>query len=244
MNKILHLLPLFLLFPAATQCMEQEIVVKTKTMQQIKQEIKNNRNTIYQERLQNFALGDLPIDHILFQHLWPLSLGIYKWGQTKEKTSFPENYDVTKVKNAQEMYLRDVNFTNHGYSFLGLATIAIRGKPISDGGGCYKYREHKKVLLREGILNRIPFTKTKEHIQQLLAVGFEPTDKDKDAIFLATYKKCGPSIIKKILLLQNLFISSRIETPYQIIIYLSKIEMPKEIVDYILLLMFITELPL
>jgi hypothetical protein len=205
-NKILLLLPL-LLITAAAQCMEQAIISKPKTIQ----DIRTDRDEIYKKRFNDAATVKGPLDYILFQSNWSLCLE-----QLKQVTTF--NY----------IELKDcLRFREKEYSFLGLVTIAIKSEHMPDEHFMMK-GIHNKNLLNKKNPEQPSFNEKKEHIRELLLLGFKPTAKDKYFALLATYEEHGPSIINKKLLLQNLPL-------------LSEIEIPQEIMQYITQLMWETE---
>ena len=129
-------------------------------------------------------------------------------------------------------------FKIEGYSFLGLATIAIKNQELPKNKDSFNQphliirdlweKDRLKVQALQHNPIQVPFNQKKEHIQELLKLDFQLADKDKYFALLAKYEEYGPSIITKKMLLQY----SQ---------FLSEIELPQEIIDYISLLMFETE---
>jgi hypothetical protein len=209
MNKKL-ILPLFLLFPAITQCMEKEIVFKPKTMQDIRDE----RSEIYKEILEKEKLYQLSLEY-------------------KKNNPF-DTYDIYTDQIFFQRYpldsddlstpqLQDFRFKE--YSFLSFAIIAVN-RPIftsekDEWGQKYNLRHTKHP-------KPAPFKNKKATAQSLLKINIQPTSKDKYLALLTKYEKFGPSIIKKLLNLQHL-------------LFLSKVDIPQEIIPLITLLMWDTE---
>lgn len=213
-NKNLFLLPLFLLFPAATQCMEQISIIKPRTMQ----DIRNDRDEIYQERLNTSAYAVYPLDTILFQGHWANQLAILKKEQQQDCLN-------------TEIYTQCI--MPQGHSLLGLATITIKSESFSDKD--IKARgQRKKELLAKEKPEQVSFKEKKEHIQQLcLLFKFEPKEKDKELALLEQWERWQP-IIKNI---------CHLRCAYKDHINLIS-EIPYDVVKYIEELMLISEKPL
>jgi hypothetical protein len=218
-NKNLLLLPLLLI--TATQCMEQSIVCKPKTIQ----DIRNDRNAIYRERLYNRATYISPLDDIFFQEHWSYHLTTLKKAQTKEPLSLNHNDDNFGLIYNINWY-KTFNFNN--YSFLGLATIAIKSEReptdniFSDG------ERNQKLLNKENPI-QVPFEQKKEHIQKLFSFGFEPTSQDKYFASLEKWERCNALLMVKRM-------CSLLKSPL-----LSEMNVPQEIIKFITLLMWETE---
>ncbi len=215
-NKKLLLLPL-LLITIATQCMEQVIVCKPRTIQ----DIRNDRNEIYKKRF-NDGLYNIPLDHVLFQFYWSDCLEELK--RHIKPQSIPTDCIVCYTP-----YLKNcISFRKKEYSFLGLATIAIKSEYLPN-------ERHKMTIMRvKNLLNtenpeQVPFKQKKEHIQELLALDFVSTIKDKEFATLEKWERCDALLmIKKMYFL--------LKSPL-----LSEMNVPQEIVQYIALLMWETE---
>jgi hypothetical protein len=193
-NKDLFLLPLFLLLPTATQCMEpiKEItVVKPKTMQ----EIRDDRDAIYKERLnleKSQQLYDkiMPryiVDHILFQD------------------------DLSKTEHLLLHRSYKGPIILNKYSYLGIAIIAIQRPQFFTIEDRYYRGYHNDCLIKNP--KQIPFKEKKEYIQKLYDLGFGPTDADKDFDKLGAYEQAALSR----LLLQHSPVVSEIQLPQEII---------------------------
>lgn len=209
-NKFLFLLSLFSLSSVTTQCMEKETVVPPKTMQ----EIRDERTFIYQKRLNFDAIATYPLDSILFQEHWSNNISLFK-KEPHNTSSILPNYTWHK------------DFTEHGYSLIGITTIAIKsGSNRFEGTSTEGTR--KKELLNKKDPIQVSFKEKKEHIRQFLTLGFIPNKKDTYFALLAKYEQYASLIIKNHLNLQH--------APL-----VSEINIPEDIIRYISLLMFDTE---
>jgi hypothetical protein len=215
-NKILLLLPL-LLITAATQCMEQAIVTKPRTMQ----DIRNDRDEIYKERFKN-GFYDIPLDHVLFQFYWSDCLEELK-KQIKPQ-SIPTDCIVCYTP-----YLKNcISFRKKEYSFLGLATIAIKSEYLPN-------ESHKMTIMRvKNLLNtenpeQVPFKQKKEHIQELFKLDFEPASQDKYFAILEKWERCNALLMIKRM-------CTLLKSPL-----LSEMNVPQEIIKFISLLMWEAE---
>jgi hypothetical protein len=237
MKKILFLLPLFLLLPTTTQCMEpikEIIVVKSKTMQ----DIRNDRDTIYSERF-NLKNEDWPLDFFLFQENWSDTLNFLEAGKQ-------DDLDTKGDDDALEQQLQDLrggnyenlftvlynpnfykNFNRQGYSCLGAAAMAIKNEKIIGDNPIFR-GERQKLFKNKQAQQQASFIEKKEVIQQLISFNCKPTAKDKEVALLALYETFGPCIIQKICTFKHFPL-------------LTEINMPEEINTYIALLMFETE---
>jgi hypothetical protein len=211
-KKFLFLLPLFLLLPAATQCMEKEIVIIPKTIQEIrderdkfKKELDANkyfwwfstttcpnyfflsctyRQDLHKETYRKRASHLVPLKNILDE----------KWFRIYNIDELPQ------LPADQIQILKEVRFPDTLYSCLGSATMA----------------------------ENVSYQDKKQFIQKLLGLHFTPTPGDKELALLTKYEEFGPSIIKIFLNLQNS-------------LFLSEMDLPQEIIPLITLLMFETE---
>jgi hypothetical protein len=111
-NKNLFLASLFLLLPAAIQCMEKEIIFKPKTMQ----DIRNERDFIYNHTYHH----EDPVNNVLFQKNWPRFLNLLEYQQKIESSP---TYIFDSLEDEDLSYYQ--KYTFQGYSLLGIATIAL-----------------------------------------------------------------------------------------------------------------------
>jgi hypothetical protein len=200
-NKILFLLPLFLI-TAATQCMEQAVVTKPKTIQ----EIRNNRDYIYQRRAYKESKFDTFIggfDALFFQNQWESHLK-----QLREPW----------VWGSKDRFNDYLTYKRKGYSALGIVTIAIINKPLMKE---FFSICNRHILTKKNI--HVSFNEKKEHIQELLKIGFKPIEKDKEFALLEKCERCQKKLIFFLLPL------------------LTEINVPQDIINYITLLMWETE---
>ena len=119
---------------------------------------------------------------------------------------------------------------------MGLVTIAIKTKEFTNATGLFGIvtQERQRVEeLREGSPEQTPFNEKQKHIEELCPLGFKPTEKDIELALFATYKEHGAVMVYKILLLQN---------ASSLLNLLTNGTTPKDITNYISLLMFETEL--
>jgi hypothetical protein len=198
-KKILFLLPFFLLFPAATQCMEKEIVFIPKTMQ----EIRDERNEIYEKILiheQNMQLNSKYRKNNYLLHNDAMFI------------VFQDKSLPYKDVPCHRPYLQKLCFEK--CSCLTLAIIAIeRPKFVADydkwGQMCnYNLMQNPK---------QAPFKEKKEAVQAFLKIELQPTSKDRYFALLTKCDEFVPTIIKKILLLRDILLLSEIEVPQEAI---------------------------
>jgi hypothetical protein len=179
------------------------------------QDIRNDRNAIYSKRFNSASLLSCTLDYTLFQEYWTTQPSELTKEQQKSFLLSPAKYYTEQ-------------FAGQKYSALGITTIAIKSERIA-AEDINARGERKRKLLNKEHPEQVPFKKKKEHIKELLTLGVKPTESDRYLALLATYEEHGSLIITKQLLLQ---LSS----------LLSEIYVPQDILNYIALLMFKTEL--
>jgi hypothetical protein len=181
------LLSLFLLLPVAIQSMElmeDKTVAKPKSIRKIKKD----RDKIYQEILTEERLRQLERPYFKASDQY----------YSLNPILFQDQNDLT----VHSFYHN--NFRFKGCSYLGLATMRIKRPNFTYEdryGGFYNY-----CLIRNP--KQASFKEKKETIQLLKKNKVKKTRKDKRFAFLAKYEEFAPTIIQKILILQNLFLSS------------------------------------
>jgi hypothetical protein len=197
-HKISLLLPLLLL-PAATQCMEQIIIHKPKTIQ----DIRNERNKIYEKILTNERDKQLNSEYY-DKHFYNKDL--------LDNIFFPNESNPPKSKDELSLFQR---FYFKKLSCLSLSIIAIqRPKFVADydiwGQQCNWH------LIQNP--KQAPFDVKKENIQSFLTTtDLKPTTKDKELALLEKWERCTPIIIKSYLNLQHSFFLSEMKIPQEII---------------------------
>ncbi len=191
-NKILLSLSLFLVFPAATHCMEKEIVLKPKTMQEIKNECVKFEITLHNNYLfWWWGTTDCPNSFFLD----------CTYRQEFHKETYRER--ASHCQNLQtildENFFRSYNIKN--LSKLPADQLKILKKIRSDEDALYS------CLGSATMAQNVSFQEIKEFIQKLLNLGFAPTPNDKELAFFRKYQEFGPAIIKKMLLLQDILLT-------------------------------------
>jgi hypothetical protein len=184
-NKILRLLPLFLLSTAVTQCMEQKIIIKPRTMQ----EIRDDRDAIINKRLTAYEKEFSLFDCFFFQEFW---------------TEF-----ISKLRNLKDdpVTVRFKDYRHEtNYSVLGIATIAIT---ITKKPALYQYLSHHRKKecisnLRNKKIQKKPSFSEKKAFISILRKEFEfiPTPEDKKFALLE-YEGFILSIIEKMSIFQE-----------------------------------------
>jgi hypothetical protein len=198
----------------------KEIVAKPRTMQ----DIRDDRDAIYKKRSENSISL---VDDILFQESWPDCIEtlktVYASYYYEEEDAPDDDYDDYNGEN-DKFFKQCIIFKEKGYSFLGLATIARKEIIPSNKPFYSRYFLLEENIRLCDILNKknenstlVSFAEAKEHIKQLLALDFGPTEKDHYFMLLKKYEKFGPLIIQKTLILQNFLLLSKIEIPQEVI---------------------------
>jgi hypothetical protein len=168
--------------------MKHMIVAQPKTIQ----EIRDDRYAIYKK---SYLHEDL-INNVLMQHNWSIFLSFLENRQIMEAQL---NYDYDSLEGDLDLSYYQ-KYTYKGYSLLGITTIAVHTFKTS-------VSSNKK---------HVSFSDKKEFIPKLLAFDIEQTKKDKYLALLTKYEEFGPSIIKKMLLLQDILLSLKIELPQEL----------------------------
>lgn len=227
---------LLLLFPAATQCMEKEIV-QPPTMQ----EIRDDRNTIYEQRFSYQRSICWPLDLALFQENWKDTLDFLENGKSMglntshdvlkeqvQKLNYGDNKLIFEILHNPKFYAPP--YSPYECSALGFATIAIKKERIHSDTPILRGRRKEFFQNKQAQIQAL-FSEKKAYIKKLISFDIEPTPNDRELALLTTYEEFGAAIIAKKLLLQQ----------YASSLLLSEIHIPQDILNDILLLMFKTE---
>lgn len=221
-NKSLCLF--FLLLPAAMQCMEQEITIKPKSLQSIK----NDRDTVYNKRFSSQQTIDWPLDLLLFQENWSDTLNFIEIGNLigldtvgidvlKQQVTNKNPKDTFNIIQNPHFYTH--HFNKYGYSSLGIAAIAIKQVKILNDDNYTLRGNRKKLFQNKQDQERALFSEKKACIEKLMSYGITPTPKDKEFALLATYEEnqLSAPVIKKYLLLKHCPILVHMNIPQELI---------------------------